>query len=270
MTKDQLVQLQFDGYAQTPMLWEGELEGLNTFVNMVHRTGHYSALDDTKHIRLGKLIEQFVLFELGQNESISILKANVQIFKDQITIGELDCLHQYLDQYIHLEIVYKFYLYDPSFPDELDRWIGPNRNDSLVQKLKKLREKQLPLLYAPETKTYMDKWGLDSSVFIQQLHFKAQLYVPIEMMGKEFSLVNNACVAGFYLLQNQLTDFQNHTFYIPGKLDWLVVPHSGVPWWPMDVFQEEISELLSAKKSPLCWMKSPEGEMSKFFVVWWD
>lgn len=270
MTKDQLVQLQFNGYAQTSMLWKGELEGLNTFVNMVHSTGPYSALDDSKHIRLGKLIEQFVLFELGQNESIAILKANVQIFKDQITIGELDCLLQHLAQYIHLEIVYKFYLYDPSFPDELDRWIGPNRNDSLVQKLKKLKEKQLPLLYAPETKTYLDQWGLDSSVFMQQLHFKAQLFVPIEMVGEEFPLVNNACVEGFYLRQNQLSNFQNHTFYIPGKLDWLIVPHSGVLWWPMDVFQVKISELLVDSKSPLCWMKSPEGELGKFFVVWWD
>jgi len=51
---------------------------------------------------------------------------------------------------IHLEIIYKFYLYDPSIGlTQLDHWIGPNRRDSLVKKLTKLKQKQLPLLYHP-------------------------------------------------------------------------------------------------------------------------
>ena len=36
------------------------------------------------------------------------------------------------DKYIHIEMQYKFYLYDESFENEIDRYIGPNRNDTLV------------------------------------------------------------------------------------------------------------------------------------------
>ena len=62
----------------------------------------------------------------------------VKIIVDKITIGEIDCLIEYLNKYIHLEIVYKFYLYDEHInTGELDHWIGPNRKDSLVFKLNK-------------------------------------------------------------------------------------------------------------------------------------
>ena len=44
---------------------------------------------------------------------------------------------------IHLEIVYKFYLYDNTIgTSEIDHWIGPNRNDSLREKLEKLKSKR--------------------------------------------------------------------------------------------------------------------------------
>jgi hypothetical protein len=259
----------FDGYRHTPLLWEAALEGLTIYTADKLPIADYPKIDVTSPIRLGKLIEQFVLLELEQDESTQVLKSNVQIFREQITIGELDCLIRKIDEHIHLEIVYKFYLYDPSVSTELTRWIGPNRKDSLVLKLDKLKDKQLPLLYRPETAKVLDELETTAAQYRQRVCFKAQLFVPLNMLETSFALVNNDCIIGFYLRAPDLNLFSDYTFYIPTKLDWLVVPHAEVPWVALPVFQGMLSELLAAEKSPLCWMKSSEGMLQKLFVVWW-
>jgi len=102
---------------------------------------------------------------------------------------------------IHLEIQFKFYLYDAALgTTEIDHCIGPMRKDSLNEKLSKLKEKQLPLLYANETnlvkfrdcKFYIPKkidWLLDISTnvnwqtYIQVLPqlntYKSENYSPM-------------------------------------------------------------------------------------------
>lgn len=259
----------FDGFLHTPFLWDNTLEGLPMYSAVKLSNAGYPAIDSSSHIRLGKLIEQFVLFELEQDKTIELLKSNVQVFRNQITIGELDSLIKKSEDNIHLEIVYKFYLYDPSFSNELDRWIGPNRNDSLVHKLQKLKEKQLPLLYHSESTKILDKLNIKAEEFTQQLYFKAQLFVPFKSRKESYSLVNSDCIIGFYIRLSELKNFKNYSFYIPSKLDWLIAPHLDVEWLSTSTFHGEISKFLTSKKSPLCWMKSSEGKMSKFFITWW-
>ena len=265
-----LMNKRFDGFRNTPFLWEASLEGLEMFEPKGGSTPDYPKIETTVHIRLGKLIEQFVLFELSQNSSAQVLGATLQVFHDKRTIGELDCLIKQCDQNLHLEIVYKFYLYDPSISPELNRWIGPNRNDSLVQKLQKLKEKQLPLLHHPEAVKRLSELKLNSSKFTQQLYFKAQLFVPLNTQQVHFPFVNEQCIAGFYLRPDDLTFFQDHLFYIPSKLDWLIEPELNVLWLSFQSFEEAFRKLHVAHKSPLCWMKSSEGQLQKFFIVWWE
>ena len=260
----------FDGFRNTPFLWEVLLEGLRMHTTDELSITDYPKIDSTSHIRLGKLIEQFVLFELEQDESTILLTSNVQVFRDKVTIGELDCLIKHLAVNIHLEIVYKFYLYDPSISIELNRWVGPNRNDSLVLKLNKLKKKQLPLLFHPETAKLLNELNLNSAEFKQKVCFKAQLFVPFESLKSSFQLVNNDCIKGFYIRYKDLNLFINHIYYVPSKLDWLVDPHPDVAWVSAEAFKSEISEFLAVHKSPLCWMKSAEGKIQKFFVVWWE
>lgn len=260
----------FDGFRNTPFLWKESLEGLTMYASDILSIIDYPTINSTAHIRLGKLIEQFVLFELEQDASVQVLKSNVQVFRDQITIGELDCLIKKLEVHLHLEIVYKFYLYDPSIPTELDRWIGPNRNDSLVLKLNKLREKQMPLLYRPETTKLLNELYLTPTDFQQQVCFKAQLFVPYNSSESSLPLINNDCIKGFYIRFGDLRHFTNYTYYIPAKLDWLVEPYAEVDWVSSQTFQELLSEPLHQRRSPLCWMKSPDGKIQKFFVVWWE
>lgn len=257
----------FEGFQNTPILWDDALYGLKIYTANQSDCKEYPNIDTTAHIRLGKLIEQFVLFELQQDVSIELLASNIQVFRNKVTIGELDCLIQQDETHIHLEIVYKFYLYDPNISGELKRWIGPNRNDSLVLKLNKLKEKQLPLLYEPEVVELLN--GIDVAAIDQQVLFKAQLFVPFDISVASFPLINNDCIHGIYIRLQDLIHFQDHHFFIPSKLDWLVEPHLDVLWISVVDFKITISELLHKNKSPLCWMKSEDEVMRKLFVVWW-
>ena len=63
--------------------------------------------------------------------------------------------------------------------------------------------------------------------------------------------------------------FKDCKFYIPIKKDWLVKPHQNVDWNNYDQFKENSDEYLARDFSPLCWLKKANGEIEKFFLVWW-
>jgi len=173
---NEAVAKQFSGYAATPFLWKGALNGLDMYVpELQQKKAQFQGLD-MPNSRLGKRVEEFVLWELQNEVGVRVLRENVQVFDRQTTIGELDCLLLKGQQAIHLEMVYKFYLYDPSLGIGLDRWIGPNRNDSLVQKLSKLKERQLPLLCKPPTQPVLQNCGLVAENILQQVFFKACIF----------------------------------------------------------------------------------------------
>ena len=262
---------QYNGFLNTPNLWIGSsILELNQFA---HRSSlnTNTVLPLELNTRLGKRIEQFVFQSFNSIESIQIIDENIQIQKDRITLGEIDCLLKNNDELIHLEIVYKFYLYDSNVgSNELEHWIGPNRKDSLIEKLNKLKTKQLPLLYREETKAYLQKLNLSPENFKQRVYFKAQLFIPLSNTKESFSLVNNDCVYGFYARLNELTGFSNCMFYIPIKLDWVSDVTEDAEWQDYTHFLRKVGELLKEKRSPLCWLKQPNGTFLKFFVVWWD
>jgi hypothetical protein len=222
-----------------------------------------------RRLRLGQLAEQFVFNQLETCESTEILAENIQIQKDKRTLGELDTLLIVDNQPIHLEIIYKFYVYDATLGDtELERWIGPNRKDSLVEKLNKLNQKQLPLLYSQDCKLALKQLELDDFDFKQQVLFKAQLFVPYQQ-HVTFEVLNTDCVCGLYINTTQLEMFKNHLFYIPSKLNWFLEPHEAAEWLEYLNFKSESTPFLDNNQSPLFWMKSETGKLVKGFLVWW-
>ncbi len=268
--KHKNLQLQYIGFHKTPFLWYGkgvfDLEQFN-----IKNTSYlsFNTVINEK-LRLGKLVERFVSFDLKNQDDVDIIVENVQIQKEKITLGEIDCLLYQNNIPIHLEIIYKFYLYDPKILDgEIYRWIGPNKRDSLVQKLTKLKDKQLPLLFLNESKTYLNQLGLSSENIKQQVYFKAQLYIPYNNINNNYPEVNNDCIAGYYCHYKELKQLANSKFYVPNKHDWLVIPHANVAWLPYEKAISEIFRFIDQKNSPLCWVKKPNGEFIKLFVVWW-
>jgi len=261
------IQLQYQGFLNTGLLWKNTFYGLEQLVLPPIPTAIFQGTL-TKNPRLGKRVESFVSCYLQQFENIKIIHENIQIQKEKITIGELDCILTQAQTPIHLEIVFKYYLFDKTVgTSEIEHWIGPNRTDSLEQKIKKLSSKQLPLLYKEETQKQVT---IDVANIQQKVYFKAQLFVPYATQDVHFEQLNSACVAGFYMYQHELLQFTECKFYIPSKIDWLLAAHKNIKWMSFGNFKEHTAPLLEAKKSPLCWLKYPNGELSKFFLVFWE
>ena len=263
------IQRRYEGYLHTPSLWEkAPLFGLPSF-QIDQKSMPFNLKMDEK-LRLGKYVERFVSFQLQQEESIDLIAENVQIQDEKITIGELDTLLFRNGVPIHLEIVYKFYLYDPSVGDsEIEHFIGPNKKDSLVEKLQKLKTKQLPLLFKNETQPYLESLGLQAANFNQEVYFKAQLFLPLNLPEMVFTVINGACICGFYIHKRDLALFADCKFYIPSKINWLIDPHAHVNWISYLQYAQKVEKNISDKQSPLCWLKKPNGQLAKFFLVWW-
>lgn len=266
-TKD--IQKRYDGFLQTPCLWKDTaIYTLDPF--KIDSKSTKIDLEINEKLRLGKYIERLVSFQLKEEKSISIICENIQIQRKKITLGELDCILLKEDTPIHLEIIYKFYLYDASAgATEIDHFIGPNRKDSLVEKLTKLKEKQLPLLYSKECSEYLKSIRLETSEITQQVYFKGQLFVPYSNRKLQLSTLNQDCISGFYINQKELIQFIDCKFYIPSKKDWIILPHKNVSWITFNNFKGVSKDYLEREFSPLCWIKKPNGEMNKFFLVWW-
>jgi len=268
-SKSKDIQLQYQGYFHTPLLWKNKhLFGLK---QLELSSGAETVFNEvvSEKLRLGKRVERFVSHELKQNEAI-ILIENIQIQNEKLTIGEIDCILKHHEAVIHLEIVYKFYLYDVSVgTTEIEHWIGPNRKDSLIAKLTKLKEKQLPLLYNTHTKPLLDALNLKMDALQQFVYFKAQLFIPYK---KEvvFLELNKNCVNGFYIHFNELSQFSSCKFYIPSKTNWLQETQIQVSWLVYQPFFVEVETLLQQKTTPLCWIKHANGKIQKFFIVWWE
>lgn len=261
----------FQGFQNTPALWAS-----NTIYNLEQyltqaTTQPFALKSDHKKLRLGKWVEQFVTFQLQQNSKVTILEENLQIKNNKITIGELDLLILENHQPIHLEIVYKFYVYDTSknYTNSLEHWIGPNRKDSLIFKLNKLKEKQLPLLYHSTTSEALEQYSLDIKTIRQNVCFKAQLFLPFEAQSINIAPLNPACVVGFYLNFETIHRLKDYLFYIPQKLEWLSAPQFSVSWLPFNVAKTKLENDMKNKRSPLCWIKNSADKIDKCFITWW-
>lgn len=264
------MQLRYQGYLNTPLLWTGKgplaLEQL-ALDSIKTPKLHLAA---NPKLRLGKLVERFVLAELMERSHIEILASNTQIQHNKITVGELDCLLTQEKQPIHLEIIYKFYLYDSSAGSTpVAHWIGPNRRDALVKKLNKLKDKQLPLLFNEHCQPLLSKLQLKPEEIKQQVWFKAQLFTPYHSAKVDFNGLNSNCLAGFYVNQTAIGQFKDCKFVIPTKLDWLLEPQHVATWLNFNAFKIALEPILAERSAPLCWIKFPNGECTKFFVCWW-
>ena len=265
----QLNQRRYIGFCETPNLWKNkQLMGIDSF----EFTGNYSPKFlriVKKKRRLGQLAEQFLFNQVETCDRTELLAENLQIQHHKNTIGELDALILSEGRPLHLEIIYKFYVYDDTIGEfEINHWIGPNRKDSLIEKLTKLKEKQLPLLHSSQSQDLLKDLNLVHNDFEQRVLFKAQLFVPY---GRDvtFKTLNEDCLCGFYINRQQLANFESCRFYIPEKLDWFLKPNDTVIWEDVSNFRINSEMYLQHQQSPLFWMKNKAGELTKGFLVWW-
>lgn len=263
------IQLQFQGYLNTPLLWHtNSIMGITQFEMEKQPINHFNETIPN-NLRLGKRVERFVSAQLNQYKNVNILLENQQIQNQKLTIGEIDCILSLDHVPIHLEIIYKFYLYHPKAgTSEIEHWIGPNKNDNLLKKLTKLKDKQLPLIYNEHAKPVLKAINLSSETITQRVCFKAQLFTPYKTKV-DFNLINEDCVKGFYIHVSKIDRFKDCKFFIPLKTDWLLDTQTQVNWLLFSAFKVQITDITNQKSAPLCWIKHKNGTLQKFFVVWW-
>lgn len=275
---DKKVELQFLGFLTTPPLWKEEsVFGIPQFDPIFSfSTEDLNISQKIPSLRenfvLGKRVERF--FELGidLSEEYRMIASNIQISRKKITLGELDfILQNNKKKLFHVELVYKFYLYDPTIPEEIERWIGPNRKDSLMRKIKRLKENQLPLIFEPETKEYLNTLNIQPEDLQQEVCFKANLFLPKNYSTKELEFINPDCICGYWITFSEFSseEFASFNFITPTKQNWPIAPENGENWMSHSEIIFEIRGFFDQQRTPLVWVKKENNIFERIFVVWW-
>ena len=222
------------------------------------------------NIRLGHLAEKIVAELIKFSTNYKLLYENIQVIENKKTIGEIDFIIEELDtkQVIHMELAYKFYLFDPNISDEpLNNWIGPNRNDSLKDKLEKLKTKQFPLLNHNCTKQIFNTIKTEEAT--QALCLLVSLFIPYDFQ-EGLSPAYEKAIKGYYFNFETFTSLENSekTYYIPSKKEWGMDPSENENWKVFTDIETYIKICMNEKQAPLCWQKH-KGSYSEFFIIWW-
>jgi hypothetical protein len=153
---------------------------------------------------LGKRAEYFFKFCVEHSSNYQLLLSNIQIFKGKITKGELDYIIKDLrtNTTIHIELVYKFYIYNPSIKSteksailqELHKYQGPNGKDHLVRKLNHLKNHQLPLLYTAEAAELLGSHDIAVEKIKQQVCFLAHVFIPHQLWDHKFKYIHKSSI----------------------------------------------------------------------------
>jgi len=247
-----------------------EITGFETFqLSELHLKATLDFELPTK-LRLGHLVEKIVAELIKSSTNYTLLYENIQIKDGKKTIGELDFIIQNIatKQVTHLELAYKFYLYDPTISSEsINNWIGPNRNDSLIEKVNKLKSKQFPLLYHECAKSALDSIEIDK--VSQALCMLVSLFIPYEYKGSLSNSYQKA-ITGYYLNFETFKnlDHSAKTYHIPSKTSWGMNPAENKTWTDFDTITQAISKSIQEKRSLLCWEKYKD-DFTVFFITWW-
>jgi len=222
------------------------------------------------NLRLGHLAEKIVSELIKASTNYKVLYENIQLIEDKKTIGEIDFIIKDMNanQLIHLELAYKFYLFDPKISSKpINNWIGPNRNDSLNEKLAKLKNKQFPLLFHDSAKSNFSE--IEISEISQALCFLVSLFIPYEYKAS-FSPIYEKAIQGYYLNIEKFIsiDHSEKKYYLPSKKEWGMDPSENENWADFNGIEKFLNTCINEKQAPLCWQKCKDSYIA-FFIVWW-
>ena len=263
---------QFLGFYSTPALFKDEVYGLEQFEfdDIDLNNLHYEKLEIKEQIPLGKRVERFFEFYIENSKRYDLILKNIQIISNKKTLGELDFIlfDNKNEEYVHVELIYKFYIYKEYFENLLDRFVGPNRDDTLIKKLKKLKKSQLPLLYKDESKEYLE--NIDLNNIRQVVCFKANLFFDSKSLYEEMNPLNNLCKKGNLLTYDEFKNnmiYKNMEYSLPHRYDWVCDIDIVNTWASYGLIFDEITKYINLKKSPLVLVKS-NNKINYYFILW--
>ena len=221
-------------------------------------------------VRLGHVAESIVSNLIKSSTNYEVLYEHMQLIENNTTIGEIDFIlsNRNTKRVIHVELGYKFFLFDPSISSDIvHNWIGPNRNDSLKEKLDKVKNKQFPLLYHSAFAAKLDKVPLED--ITQKLCLLVSFFVPYAYENQLPSAYQQA-IKGYYLTGTHFfsLDHSEKAYYIPQKLAWGIDPAEHTNWQTFLQIEAHINKSMAEKRALLCWQKHQDAYAS-FFIVWW-
>tara|TARA_B100000795_G_scaffold223221_1_gene178335 strand:- start:12393 stop:13067 length:675 start_codon:yes stop_codon:yes gene_type:complete len=221
---------------------------------------------------LGRQAEAIFESIIKESASYRLITANIQIQGVNKTLGELDYLleEKTTGIQLHVELSCKFYLFDTNNHSSFEgKWIGPNRKDTLLDKVTKLREKQFPLLFHPNTKASLKALAFDSNKARQECYIATSLYIPKGYAITHLPEAYQNCIVGHYVYYKQLVLDGGCSYAIPGKKEWLLPPKNITAWFSAEEIHTKILEAIQQKKAPQIYKRSGT-DIEKFFVVWWE
>ncbi|WP_124981378.1 DUF1853 family protein [Nonlabens xiamenensis] len=275
----------FKAFYRTAPLWQGKLMDLRQFPLS---NFSFASLDESAALELpnipqgtvlGKRAEYYFKFCVEQSDNFELLVANLQVFKNKTTLGELDFIlrEKSSGQVYHVELVYKFYSYDstvqPGDSDpvrsELSNYLGPNGRDHLLRKMDRLKEHQLPLLYHPiTTKLLETKYGLNVSNIKQSVCFLGHVFIPRQLWNVSFPLINKNAISGYYMSYSAFAKApSSQAYYLPHKHAWKMKPYALHEELTHHETQERVYQGLERGFASMVWLQWAPGKWERFFVV---
>jgi hypothetical protein len=113
---------------------------------------------------------------------------------------------------------------------------------------------------------------MDINSFKQKICLKGNIYVPIDLLGKDIPIVSNSCIRGFYINREEFIKqkyFREFEYFLPPRNDWVSDCNTNETWIIFDKAIAAIDVLLNQQKSPLVWLKNKKNKTQSFFVTWW-
>ena len=222
------------GFLNTPPIWENKQFDIQQFEFPSLSLHSFRAKSIPTNIRLGHQMEHVYKQLVEHSDNYNVVLHNLPIRKEKVTIGEIDFIikDSINNKFIHVELTYKFYIIDPEISTPIDRLIGPNRRDSFVAKMEKMKNVQFPLLHTEEgAKTLKDK-NIDGFTIKHQCCFKAQLFYPYGSKDIDIGPLNANCLVGYWLRFDDfnIPHFAIAQYYIPSKSEWVIEPNDQVDW----------------------------------------
>jgi hypothetical protein len=239
-------------------------------------------LKQTQQQRLGLYFEALWHFFLQQDSQIDLIANNLPVRDQHRTLGEFDLILfcKQRQQYFHLELAVKFYLYANHYCTEesqlaaYSQWLGPNCRDRFDRKLHHLTQQQIQLSKTERGKEVLADLGITD--IDTHIALKGSLFYP----GKNNAIKNPQLTEkhrqGQWLcIEDAKNELPKSPFWqILGKPDWI-----SPSYYPdnqnllnKEALLEKLDQLLRKKNQPImiCALQEFDGgyiEQQRFFIT---
>lgn len=218
--------------------------------------------------RLGHYYEALWGFFFKHDEQYMLIAQNLQVFNGKQTIGEFDFIikDHHHNQFLHLEVAAKYYLFFGNNSLDKKQWPGPNSQDNLGKKFNNLSTKQSQLSTTDEGKKALAKL-IGQHIIKPVINLKGYLFCQQAITASLPDIINPAQKLNHYFYPDQLND-TDVILHIP-KSRWLSTAHEADSCEEVSIKQAKA--MVAERNSPLLFANAVLDnnvwiEQQRFFI----